>query len=85
MTSQLSTEVERVQRPNENEQQRLLTEIERLQREGRSEAEIVDAMKDMGGRSCSPRPTARRTAIRPDWRLSHVGRSGHAGDGARRN
>ena len=65
---------------NEVEQHRLLSTIEHMQREGRSESEIVRRMKEIGGRSCSPRPTARRRVLRPGWRLS-----GRADDAVRSN
>jgi len=79
-----------VQVRNEAEQHRLLANIERMHREGRSEAEIVRElgelqMKEMGGQSCSPRPTARRRVLRPGWRLSQARRSGHADDAVRSN
>ena len=70
---------------NEYEQHRLLSAIERMHREGRSEAEIVEELKEIGGRSCSPGRIARLSALRPGWRLSHTRRSGHAGDAARTN
>jgi hypothetical protein len=80
MTCQQSAEVSCVPVRNEAEQHRLLAAIERMHREGRSEAEIVEEIEEIGELSRSPRPIARLKALRPGWRLS-----GHADDAVRSN
>ena len=54
------TEVRRLQTRNDYEQHRLLSMIERMHREGRSEHEIVAALREAGARDASG---ARRTRI----------------------
>jgi hypothetical protein len=63
MSSQLSTEVRRLHARNDYEQHRLLSMIERMHREGRTEDEIIAALREAEAKAPRSRPS--RSKSRP--------------------
>ena len=63
MSSQLSTEVRRLHARNDYEQHRLLSMIERMHREGRTEDEIIAALREAEAKA--PRSRRSRSNARP--------------------